>query len=823
MDFNYLLQQAQKLTHETQGTEDFPRVERTLPQVLQATHELHSRVIQTGAKDIQAHILLGSKGIELPKISQKLETISSRKTFEPLDPIAETDIQSFLRNEKENAILSVIEEVHKNSYQSAQTQKWKHTMNDWKQEKIKLMNALIGPSQNWIDIRKAPEQTILNESTFGGKSSLNNQEMAYAREVAEHNKLIISGAMRPSLVEKFSEVATKFNDSKVNDMWELVKYMTNVPPFPKTQDPIKTRNQKTQFVDQAKKYLENRYKLFMTAIISDNLREAQRGGVPSTYNLVSAFVGLKFNNQNTNSFIGLQDGFVDGKPLWPLVYYSLRCGDIQSALKFLGSAGLNSTTSESYRGHEDFVQLLECKLRNPEQKIDTKLEMLIKMQYKKHIRNATDQYKRAAYCIVGRCDVNEQHVEVAKTSDDFLWIQLSMIRNDGEVTSDDLTYSGLQSMILEQYGEKHYNAQEQPHLYFQVLTLTGQFEAAIEFLSRFERYRTHAVHIALAMSEINMLGGSRNVQEPLLSVDISDPAPLRRINIARLVMLYVRKFEVTDPSEAIQYFFFLRHMPDPEGRNLFLVCVTDLAIECRDFDLLFGKMQSTGVRSRGIIDQFETVHINPSKACGMVAGVLVKKGLFEDAIKLFDLAGMQEQALTHLSILLSQVVHQPSTPGSLRERLHLMADDLARRYTGFKINCDPQIMSTFTTLRDLVTFFDCYHEKKYELALETLGNTKLVPLSMNDLEICVHNFKRLGGEVCKVIPDLLLATMDVLYNQYKQLKGKDGGAINNEYKERQLTFIRDQAKALSNMAATVPYRMPGDTNSRLVQTEILMH
>lgn len=38
--------------------------------------------------------------------------------------------------------------------------------------------------------------------------------------------------------------------------------------------------------------------------------------------------------------------------------------------------------------------------------------------------------------------------------------------------------------------------------------------------------------------------------------------------------------------------------------------------------------------------------------------------------------------------------------------------------------------------------------------------------------------------MCKVFPDLLLATMDILYNQYKQLKGKDGGAVNNEYKER---------------------------------------
>lgn len=61
-----------------------------------------------------SHILLGSNGIDLPKISQKLETLSSRKTFEPLDPIATTDVQNFLRNEKENAILAVIEEVHKN-------------------------------------------------------------------------------------------------------------------------------------------------------------------------------------------------------------------------------------------------------------------------------------------------------------------------------------------------------------------------------------------------------------------------------------------------------------------------------------------------------------------------------------------------------------------------------------------------------------------------------------------------------------------------------------------------------------------------------------
>lgn len=85
-------------------------------------------------------------------------------------------------------------------------------------------------------------------------------------------------------------------------------------------------------------------------------------------------------------------------------------------------------------------------------------------------------------------------------------------------------------------------------------------------------------------------------------------------------------------------FFFHRNKRDPEGRNLFLTCVTDLAIECRDYDLIFGKMQRSNIRSRGLIDQFESIEIDVRKACEMVADELVKKGLFEDAVKLYDLS-----------------------------------------------------------------------------------------------------------------------------------------------------------------------------------------
>lgn len=128
-------------------------------------------------------------------------------------------------------------------------------------------------------------------------------------------------------------------------------------------------------------------------------------------------------------------------------------------------------------------------------------------------------------------------------------------------------------------------------------------------------------------------------------------------------------------------------------------------------------------------------------------------------------------------MLLSQVVHQSSKKGSLRERLSVMASDFMERLRGSRIECDPTIMTNFHLLTELVAFFDYYHERKFQIALEVLANTKLVPMSMNDLDECLSNFKRLGGEICKVYPDILLAAMDILYSQYKAVKSKDIGML----------------------------------------------
>lgn len=61
-----------------------------------------------------SHILLGSRGVDLPKLTQKLETLSASQSFEPINPIGDTDVEGYLKNERENAIIAVIEETNKN-------------------------------------------------------------------------------------------------------------------------------------------------------------------------------------------------------------------------------------------------------------------------------------------------------------------------------------------------------------------------------------------------------------------------------------------------------------------------------------------------------------------------------------------------------------------------------------------------------------------------------------------------------------------------------------------------------------------------------------
>lgn len=225
-------------------------------------------------------------------------------------------------------------------------------------------------------------------------------------------------------------------------MWQMIKCMVDIPPTPRG-DQIKSRsspNVEQRIVSQARKYLENRYKEFMSSVISENLAQAKRGGIPGTIPLVKSFVTVKVHN-----FRDLEEVLVDDKPLWPVLYYCLRSGDVKAALQCLERCPVS---------FPELYSALSEASDDPQSRPSQRSEAVLKLHYKKHIKSSTDPYKRAAYNALVPCEPDDLHSEVMSTADDYLWLKLCQVRESVDAEHK-LTLDSLQSTILEEYGEKN--------------------------------------------------------------------------------------------------------------------------------------------------------------------------------------------------------------------------------------------------------------------------------------------------------------------------------------------------------------------------------
>lgn len=319
-----------------------------------------------------------------------------------------------------------------------QEQTLEHMLGEWKQIRTEIMNSMTAPSGELVDLRGTPQRTKLAGSMV---STLSNVESAYAKELQSYNEHVLRGITRPSLFALFSRAADSMNDKKILDMWLLVKCMVDIPPTP-AGDQIKSRNSQMverKIVSQARKYLESRYREFMTSVVSENLAQAKRGGIPGTLPLVKSFVGIKIQNMRD-----LEEVVVEDRPLWPLVYYCMRSGDLRAALQCLSQCGA---------AFQEFRSALEEAIEDPQHNPSSRAEATLKLHYRKHVRSATDPYKKASYCALVPCEPDDLHTEVMSAADDYLWLKLCQVREQAD-SENKLTLDHLQTTILEVYGEK---------------------------------------------------------------------------------------------------------------------------------------------------------------------------------------------------------------------------------------------------------------------------------------------------------------------------------------------------------------------------------
>ncbi|KAH9375434.1 hypothetical protein HPB48_008553 [Haemaphysalis longicornis] len=739
--FGELLQQAEQLTAEIDDT-GLPRVARNLKQIVEEGQQLWARTAQLAAKDtneVKASILLGSRGIDLPKISQRLEGLAAAPTFETVEEAHETDIQAFLRNERENAVLSVFADSLKATQEEVDKFCWDTFSNEWQREKQRILDSLLGPSNDVMDVRDVSMGPEMGTSSLNldlkTRSKMTATEVPYAREVEQYNEQVIKGGLRPKLAERFKAVAKELDDRSAMEAWDMVCSLVEAPLSGEGAVP-----RTAALVLQSRAYLERTYGQFMRVVIEGNRGQAALGGEPGTLSLVKSFLNVKRPSLPPEQ----HDGTLAGQSVWALIYYCLRCGDRQAAVEL-------TPIFEEYAASEDGH-------------LSASSENRVRQQYARSVRtpDARCPFKRAVFCILGRCDVAQDHPEVTTTCEDYLWLKLCLVYVEEPAP-----------------GEEH---QEQA------------------------RDRLTLSKLQYSLLEEEPLKASASVQLPLVS-----KAPAGhgyRFNLARLVTSYTRNFELTDPCKALGYYYFLRNLKGSRGEDLFVACVSELVMQTKEFTVLLGKIEPDGCRRQGAVDQYR---YDTKRIIEAVAEDCESRGLYEEAVGLYDLCEKHDNAIKLLNRLLAQ--HVPSACGPVWNRLQSLATDLAQRYRNHGCEASPETLSALYLLLDLGTFFQLANQNKAVLALDVIRKLDLIPFQPSMVDASVAAFSRRSEEVRRILADVLLAVMNLLYGQYKELKGPE---------ESRRQELRSQARAIITFSGSIPYRMPGDTNARLVQMEVLM-
>ena len=73
---------------------------------------------------------------------------------------------------------------------------------------------------------------------------------------------------------------------------------------------------------------------FMENIVSAHPALACRTGVPGPYQLIVAYLNILMSPESSQ--VQSEDGTVEGKPLWAVLFYGMRCGSLLEVLEGVG-------------------------------------------------------------------------------------------------------------------------------------------------------------------------------------------------------------------------------------------------------------------------------------------------------------------------------------------------------------------------------------------------------------------------------------------------------------------------------------------------------
>lgn len=493
MDFKTLLQDSLSISFG--GSRIIPPIFRSLDQV-ESESKSRSKQGASSSSLKNGQFFLAKEGSLHPERleSQIKDLPKLADTYEPQVYISGTDFESFLKHEEEVLILSLLEESRKAATQEMSRLTLKTREAEWDRQKKKILqsfNVAIGSepaaaaAYSFTPKQRIQQSKQHSEFSLGSTLRMNPKMHQYANAVIEMNEAR-SRSNPFNIIAAFrnlSDSDASFN--QIFESWELLSFVLGRDPtiqhiytnsYKETYDSQVAMSLRQKFITGAKSFLENQLMKFIEKTIAQQPREASMGGRPGAVDKVKGFLQIRLRQYGRwDSTIEV----VDDTPIWAVIFYLIRCGYWDQALKV-------SMQYETYFEREDpnFITYLKSyKENNDDFRLPKHLRSQIQMDYTQKVRQQADRFKLAVYKVLGRCDLSRKTLnDVITTKEDYMWLQLSLVRETPEVDFATDSYNLMDlRRILSKFGPEHFTSKTaNPLNYFQVLLLSFQFESVCQ-------------------------------------------------------------------------------------------------------------------------------------------------------------------------------------------------------------------------------------------------------------------------------------------------------------------------------------------------------
>ncbi|KAJ3424741.1 nuclear pore complex protein nup93 [Anaeramoeba flamelloides] len=629
------------------------------------------------------------------------------------------------------------------------------------------------------------------------------------------------------------------------DLWTLIRYFSKECSFSNNHQMYinAVPSFSNLLISASKSFLELQFKEYIKNKVRQNPRKAKIGGVPGTLSLVSGYINLIYQSSRNDWPEEFED-MISGFPIWPLVYFSIRCGDPDSALELL-----TSKSASQCKDAANCAFYLKLRLEDGGSKFTKKARSKALNDYRRIDRESNDPYKQMLFNIIGKFEITPNN-SILQSIEDYMWFHLVMLHDNYQKES--INYSGdnfnlkkFQQIILE-HGSKHFSKRNNEIQYFRILLLSQQYELAISYLAGCENYLVEAVHFAIGLNNLGLLrlpddsnnkkistkysstassssykiSTSKNSKllsqvdfDPIfLLTDKKNDNPI--LNFDHLIKHYISSFYQEYIDEALCYLNLINN------RQNFYHYVKEIALNTKQFSLLFGSQSIEGDRKPGKLDDIissEEIY----KIIKLTSQDCLQLGFIVVSIKLYDLTAEHDLVIKLLNKELGNAITRPKQE---KAEIIELAQNIYHKYEMGIFNTieDSKQVNNFKICLGLNEFFDDFNDKNYGRALSKIENLNLIPFVPSTVHSYVEHFKEMGKAISKNMGNILIASMSTLYHIYRYIKKNNPQIILDRGQENYLKVLKERSRCLIRFAGMIGEGITSQVNKKLLKIHVLM-